>query len=448
MEADVSGSPGCTHDQAAARAFERPVKFAISDRVGVCAMSSSPIVGGAVLCFLVARAGCASPQTPTVNAAPTLPLASVRFEQAESVPLGHGYSRLGAYIYFGGVRIDQAGQGTLRGFERHLGRRVKPARGVDAASFVPLSEEYSRDKNTVYYKWISPGRFWVVEIPGADPATFTVMDFNLAKDAKSVWRTDVPIEGADAATARVVNPGWVWKDRVAVYYQFTRLEGAEPGSFRHLDQGFYRDAKAAYWCTTRLDGADVNTFRTFGKDVPFAADARHVWCADRRLDGIDAGSFKLVHSPVFADKNGVYFGARSLPVVGADPVAFRKVAELASGGCVLFRDNAREYLFDPYYGEVYTLTRAAGSALVAKPVWFGDEVGPVRHAANVSATWKDGALSEPGVEMRPGFELGPRPTWEVGKMQRMTDAIRETMTLPERASGRIQEAGQISQGSR
>jgi hypothetical protein len=70
--------------------------------------------------------------------------------------------------------------------------------------------------------------------------------------------------------------------------------------------------------------------------------------------------------------------------------------------------------------------------VVTKPAWFGEAVGPVRHAAMVSATWKDGALSEPDVKMQPGFERGPKPMWEVGKMQRMTDAIREAMALREK----------------
>jgi hypothetical protein len=59
------------------------------------------------------------------------------------------------------VRIDQAGPETLDGFQRTLGRWLVLANDVDAASFVALSPEYSKDKNTVYHKWISPGRFWV-----------------------------------------------------------------------------------------------------------------------------------------------------------------------------------------------------------------------------------------------------------------------------------------------
>lgn len=392
-------------------------------------MTAFSILSVVVLSVVVVRGDGASLHDAGGKAVPILPSASIRIGQADQRSLGHGYSRHGDHIYFEGVRIDQAGRETLEGFQRTLGRRLVLANDVDAESFVALSEEYAKDKDTVYYKWISPGRFWVVEIPDADPATFETMDFNLAKDANRVWRTDEPIRGADAATAQVVNPGWVWKDKRAVYYQFTRLAGADPESFRHLDQGFYRDAKHVYWCTSRLEGADVKTFRTFGSDIPYAADARHVWSGETRLANVDAESFRVLHNHVFADKNGAYVSTRALPILEADATTFRKVAELATAGCVLFRDAEHEYLFDPYYGEVYTLTPTPDAVVVTKPVWFGEAVGPVRHAATVAAIWKNGTLSDPEVTMQPKFEGKPKPSHEIEKLRRMTDAIREAMAL-------------------
>lgn len=363
------------------------------------------------------------------RAGPTLPDAPEQIDQSEQRSLGHGYSRHGDHICFKGVRIDLAGRTTLEGFQRSLGRRLVLANDVDAATFVALGEEYSKDKDKVYYKWISPGQFWVVVIPDADPATFEVMDSNLAKDATRVWRTDVPIAGADAATARVVNPGWVWRDKRSVYYQFTRIVGADPETFRHLNQAFYRDANHVYWSDSRLQGADVATFRTFGNDIPYAVDERHVWFADTRLPNIDAGSFRLLHNHVFADRSGVYVSGRGLPVIGADLTSFRKVAELASMDCVLFRDAGQEYLFDPSYVEVYTIRQARDAVVISKPVWFAERDGTFRHVATVSATLKDGALSEPAVVAQPGFQSKPMPTWEVEKMRRMTDAIREATAL-------------------
>jgi hypothetical protein len=407
-------------------------------------MAVCSIVSVLVLNVVLFQGDAASLQDGDRTTGPTPPMTSTGIVHAEEQSLGHGYTRRGNHIHFKGERIDQAGRETLKDFQRTLGRRVVLASDVDAATFVALSEEYTKDKNKVYFKWISPGRFWVVEIPDADPATFAVMDFSLAKDAKRVWRTDVPIKGADAATAQVVNPGWVWRDHRNVYYQFTRLDGVDPETFRHLAQGFYRDAKHAYWCTTRLKGADVNTFRTFGNDAPYAADAQHVWSADTRLANFDAGSFRLLHNHVFADKNGAYVSTRALPILGADAATLQKVAELAAGGWgfVLFRDAERLYIFDPHYAEVYTLTRTQDSVEISKPVWFGEAAGPVQHAATVAAIWKDGTLSEPEVKMQPKFDGKPKPTYEAEKLRRMTDAIREAMAL----EGKKPEAGKNEEG--
>lgn len=395
-------------------------------------MMTVTLVGAAAIALI--QGDSAAVRVPADASAPVATQQSVQPDGPAQWALGHGYERRGDHIYFKGERIDEAGRSDLKRFEAALGRPLVLAHDVDAPSFAALSEEYAKDKNTVYYTWISPGRFWVVEIPGADPATFEVMDFNLAKDAHRVWRADVPIRSADAATAIVVHPGWVWKDKNSVYYQFTPLVDADPESFRHLDQAFYRDANHVYWSTDRLAGADPNTFRTFGNDVPYAADERHVWFGAKRIPHVDAGSFRLLHNHVFADKDGVYVSGEALPVRDADAASFRKVAELDAAGCVLFRDATREYLFDPMYIEIYTMTRARDAVLIAKPVWFARPAGSVRHAATVSATWRDDALSEPTLDIQPGFEQLPQPTWEVGKLERMTDAIREALTLLGRES--------------
>jgi hypothetical protein len=397
-------------------------------------MAAFSALNGLVLSIVIAQGDGGLLQDAAGVAGPASPAASGVIGQPGGQLLGYGYARDGGHIFFEGVRIDQSGRETLEGFQRALGRRVTLASDVDATSFVALSSEYSKDKDTVYYRWISPGRFWVVEMPSADPATFEVLDFNLAKDANSVWRTDVPIEGADAATAQVVNAGWVWKDRDCVYYQFTRLDGADPETFRYLSQAFYADAKQVYWSSTRLEGADVKTFRTFGDDTPYAADTRHVWFGDSRMPGIDAGSFRLLHNHVFADKDGVYVSGRALPIIDAEMTTFRKVAALDAGGwgCVLFRDAGRAYIFDPHYLEVYTITQTRDAAVISKPVWFAELDGTLRRVATVSTTWQNGVLSEPAIEIQPGFENKPRPMWEVGKMTRLSESIREAMALLEK----------------
>jgi len=109
-----------------------------------------------------------------------------QFDATQAEVLGHGYSRQGDFIYFDKQRIGQAGKKDFDRFARTANLKVSQCANVDAASFKALSEEYTKDKNNVYYKWISNEHFWVVELPLADAQSFEVISSNLAKDAKNV----------------------------------------------------------------------------------------------------------------------------------------------------------------------------------------------------------------------------------------------------------------------
>ncbi len=113
--------------------------------------------------------------------APAKPLRQTDESKAEV--LGHGYSRQGDFIYFNQQRIDQAGEEDFDRFAKSAHLKLKQCADVDAVSFKALSEEYTKDKQKVYYKWISSNRFWVVELPLADAKSFEVINSNLAKDA-------------------------------------------------------------------------------------------------------------------------------------------------------------------------------------------------------------------------------------------------------------------------
>jgi hypothetical protein len=68
--------------------------------------------------------------------------------------LGQGYSRKDGFVYYEGKRIDQEIPHDLDFLESFLKRKLIPPTNVDAASFQVLSKQYSKDRNTVYYRWI------------------------------------------------------------------------------------------------------------------------------------------------------------------------------------------------------------------------------------------------------------------------------------------------------
>jgi hypothetical protein len=281
--------------------------------------------------------------------------------------VGHGYTRKGEFIYFDGQRIDRAGKEDLDEFAKFTGLNLTLCSNVDAASFKALSEEYSKDKHKVYYKWISPGRFWVVELPKADVKSFEVVGFNFAKDSKNVWWYGSILPDVDPATVEVVNDGFVWKDAKSVWYQHEKITNADVKSFRHIEQAFYCDASRVYWSSTPLEGADPKTFRTFGDDSPYGADRNGVWKGDTRITGLDAATFEPVHQSVYKDKNGVY--ASGYPIKDADPKTFRNVANLDQHFTALLADADNDYIFLPFRGEVFQLEPTAGSLQVSRQIW-------------------------------------------------------------------------------
>lgn len=178
--------------------------------------------------------------------------------------LGHGYSRKEGFVYYKGKRIDKEGAHDLDEFAVIARRKLTLANNVDAASFKALSHDYSKDKNKVYYKWISGRQFWVVEVQGADPATFEALSLALAKDKNYIWKEDRKIEGSDPSTITVFTDR-VWKDAKQVYFYGNVVKGADAATFEALgDDYHYRDADRVYWIfnvVKVVEGADPKTFK-------------------------------------------------------------------------------------------------------------------------------------------------------------------------------------------
>lgn len=306
-----------------------------------------------------------SPQAAYIRQFLTL----VQSEGKNKEVLGHGYSRQGNFIYFNEQRIDQAGNTDLEELARSNDLNLSQCEDVDAASFKALSEEYTKDKNKVYYKYktIGSDHFWVVNFPLADAKSFEVIGSSFAKDSKNVWLSDVLLTGVDPKTVELVNPGFVWKDAKSVWYQREKIAGADAKTFRHLDQAFCRDANRVYWSMTHLEGADLDTFRTFGDDSPYAADRNSVWKGSTRIAGYHAATFQAIHQSVNKDKNGVYAGDHLIE--NADPKSFLKVANLDTSLSALLADEHHYYVFLPYYGDVYRVGSTADSLDVQRSIW-------------------------------------------------------------------------------
>ncbi len=339
-------------------------------------------------------------------------LAATCFAQAgRAEDLGHGYSRDGDVIFFEGKRIDQEGVDDIQRFASAVGHKLTLCSKVDAASFEVLNEQYSKDKNKVYYKWVSPGRFWVVELPAADVASFKVINFAHAVDANAIWYLDLPIEGSNPSTVQLIADRIV-KDAKSVYVSGQPQPHLDAETFQSVGSAYYSDTNGVYWGDKPIDGADAATFEVLG-DSFIAVDQNMVYRSGQRLPHIDPGTCKFIlHDPygyqVISDKNGVYLN--KLKFLHADPDDFEMIDERTGrGGKFVF-------LVDTYHSTPVTVYRE-GPRLVTETVLY--EKGSTNPLAIVKADVSGDKLENIKFSPAPGKAVAdPVPDWQISVFQR------------------------------
>jgi len=274
--------------------------------------------------FMLVSVAARQPVEPMDNGAAD---ASTTTRCPEDVELGHGYVwRDGAIHFIGGgvtgvgadaTRIDTPSPKLLRKVvSSHFGP-FQMCQGLDVASFEALSEQYTRDKDRVYFKVISTGEFLVIRLADADPGSFQVLATHLARDKDHVWYYERIQVGVDPATVVSVD-GWVvFKDDHSVRYGDKPIRGADPVSFRHVSSGYYVDKSRAYWSDAPVEGADPATLVVLGESF-IAKDKTSVYRSGKRLPHLDVASTELIlHDPqghqFLSDKNGVYLNDMTFP---------------------------------------------------------------------------------------------------------------------------------------
>ncbi|MFO0911887.1 MAG: DKNYY domain-containing protein [Pirellulales bacterium] len=344
-------------------------------------------------------------------------LSTVRDVAAED--LGFGYVRRGEHIHFEGggktgvdsTRIDQPSRENIDGFSSALGRNLRACTSPDAASFTALSEEYSRDKNMVYYKWISPGRFLVVELPQADVTTFKAINFAHAIDKNTIWYLDLPIPHSDPATAELISDRIV-KDSKRVYNSGEPQPHLDSETFRKVGSAYYTDVNGVYWGSEPIAKADPATFKVLG-DSFIAVDATSVYRSGQPQPHLDAGTCKLIlHDPygyqVVSDKNGVYLN--NLPFLHADPDHFEMVDKLTGKG------GKYVFLVDLWHGTPVTVYREE-DRLVAETILYAK--GTTDAIATIKAEVAGDELTGVTLSAPPGKASASKvPEWQINIFKR------------------------------
>lgn len=176
--------------------------------------------------------------------------------------------------------VESLARGNLYPYEikngkvYHLGIEIT---GADPATFVHMAGNYSRDKDNVFYVVSLNRDFQIKVLLNADPNTFATVGSNNAKDEDSVYYRADEIIGADPSTFTVVwddITGNYSKDKNSVYY-FTSTLSADPNTFEIMGGGtpgsYAKDIEGVYYFGKKIAGADPSTFRiiddTYAEDI-------------------------------------------------------------------------------------------------------------------------------------------------------------------------------------
>jgi hypothetical protein len=180
----------------------------------------------------------------------------------------------------------------------------------DPKTFEILGNEYSKDKNGVYFKTrkiigADPSTFTVFTVPKLSPGKGAYVIYSYAKDKNAVYYTTEYtteiVPDADPETFTPVSDRDVYvynygKDKNFVYYQITKIPGVDPKTVIVLFQPKY---------------AQCNSLTGYIKD------SAHVFYNESMASGADSSTFEVLGGGYGKDKNGIWEGSKfrsDLPV--------------------------------------------------------------------------------------------------------------------------------------
>jgi len=187
---------------------------------------------------------------------------------------------------------------------------------ADAATFAPLDNHYAKDRSRVFHadtyrkgqEYFTIKHDRIVEIAGADPASFKAMAQGYARDARRVYFEGVPFAVKDVASFEILDYGFA-RDRLSGYYQQEEVRGSAGVTFTVLDSHYAKDASKVFHAdldtgggahpprarSVVLEGTAPDSFKLL--DGGYAIGARHVYYRGVAIAGADVTSFRMLEPP-------------------------------------------------------------------------------------------------------------------------------------------------------
>lgn len=226
------------------------------------------------------------------------------------------------------------------------------------------NQYYMRDDKVIY---VMDGNFFQiggVDIEGADPDTFDVIDQSYAKDINNIYYNGKPVAGADPGSVTLAaselneksaNSGYIISNGKVFCYGEV-IEGADPTSFSYLLGSYAMDKDYLYYYTdikiprkatpTAMSNAneryirhgeqvlyqgevisnDANSFKIISDE--YAKDAFHVYSHGKIVEGMVSDGFTVISPYYRKDKNQAYYF--NTPIPESDPDTFKVLNDAIS----------------------------------------------------------------------------------------------------------------------
>lgn len=214
---------------------------------------------------------------------------------------------------------------------------------ADPKTFEPMTEQFSKDKNHVFYYGYS--------IPGVDPKSVKVLGthapshtFQYIADASKVLCItskydefhSFEITGADPKTFTVIDDIWT-EDKHRTYKKGIphKVTGSSKSTITKVNARFSKDRKSVYWDGKAITTSDPSTFEVLFDDRNqyWARDNVNLYNANghRIVKGVDGGTFRMLDSIYGKDTNTVFSFASERLISTADAKTFEVIPETGLG---------------------------------------------------------------------------------------------------------------------
>ena len=177
-------------------------------------------------------------------------------------------------------------------------------------------------------------------VKGADPKSFKALNDYYGVDKKSAWYWQQEVEGSDVKTFAVINDVYANDNRYG-YFQGKRIKGSDGKTFQvsELSWSWSRDVNDYYYYGKKLNVCDIKTFKLL-PDKLRGVDKRCYYYAGHKVEIMDRESLKILPVLYAKDKFQVYYD--NYIIKNADPKTFNAFKDSKTGRYII-RDKRNCY---------------------------------------------------------------------------------------------------------